>query len=212
MAASSPRQQPPPAAAGRALSKPSTRRNSLARGPSPASATAGISTCRSSARPRGSPAGCTSTSTAAAPSGACHLLLSILCRLTVSLQLKRVIACSVSPRFYPFEMEHLNFQGWADANDIVVVFPYLNGWSERNVSGTTGQQRGGCYDGCAGPSRRQASDRFPPQKQSISLTQSAAAHRRPDGRGVRAAHGLADDDRAADDCWARRPLKMNPDF
>eukprot|EP01045_Picozoa_sp_COSAG04_P040694 COSAG04_NODE_12008_length_676_cov_0.991334_1_plen_40_part_10 len=40
-------------------------------------------------------------------------------------------------------MEHLNLQGWADANDIVVVFPYLNGWSERNVSGTTGQQRGG---------------------------------------------------------------------
>ena len=49
--------------------------------------------------------------------------------------------------FYPYEMAHLNFQGWADANDIVVVFPYLMGWSERNISGTTGQQRGGCYDG-----------------------------------------------------------------
>ena len=69
----------------------------------------------------------------------------------------------VSTRFYPFEMGHLNLQGWADANDIVVVFPYLNGWSERNVSGATGQQRGGCYDGCEAPSRRHASDRFCPR-------------------------------------------------
>ena len=33
--------------------------------------------------------------------------------------------------FYPYNIAHLNFQGWTDANDIVVVFPYLMG----------------CYDG-----------------------------------------------------------------
>lgn len=49
--------------------------------------------------------------------------------------------------FYPYEIAHLNFQGWADANDIVVVFPYLMGWADHNVSHITGQQRSGCYDG-----------------------------------------------------------------
>ena len=45
--------------------------------------------------------------------------------------------------FYEGVTHHAGFNEWAEANAIVIIYPAMSQW------GSTGQSRGGCWDGYA---------------------------------------------------------------
>ncbi len=45
--------------------------------------------------------------------------------------------------FYEGISHHAGFNEWAEANDIVIIYPAMKPW------GVTGQTNGGCWDGYA---------------------------------------------------------------